>query len=74
MELENNKINWLSILQGWGMLLVVLGHVVLSNEFKNPDYPVTAALSLNNNSLLLNKLYLFEVLNQERYETDMIIQ
>ena len=31
MENKNNKIVWLSILQGWSMLLVVIGHVTLNN-------------------------------------------
>lgn len=39
---QNNKINWLSILQGWSMLLVVIGHISLSNEFQDPQYPISA--------------------------------
>ena len=27
-----NKITWLSILQGWGMLLVVIGHSELAQH------------------------------------------
>lgn len=30
------KIYWISILQGWSMLLVVIGHVTLTNIFENP--------------------------------------
>lgn len=39
-----NKINWLSVLQGWSMLLVVIGHVTLTNVFENPETPVSAEI------------------------------
>lgn len=39
-----NKINWLSILQGWSMLLVVVGHVTLTGVFENPQTPVSAEI------------------------------
>ena len=35
------KIYWISILQGWSMLLVVIGHVTLTNIFENPATPVS---------------------------------
>ena len=34
MEKKKNEIVWLSILQGWSMLLVVIGHVTLNNGLK----------------------------------------
>lgn len=40
---RTQKIEWLSILQGWSMLLVVLGHITLTNTFNDPQYP-TATL------------------------------
>ena len=39
-----NRINWLSVLQGWSMLLVVIGHVTLTNVFQNPETPVSAEI------------------------------
>lgn len=36
------KINWLSVLQGWGILLVVAGHVGLSNISSDPDFRVAS--------------------------------
>lgn len=39
-EKATTKINWISILQGWSMLLVVIGHVGLSKIPRNPDEPV----------------------------------
>jgi fucose 4-O-acetylase-like acetyltransferase len=43
--MENgNRINWLSVLQGWSMLLVVTGHVTLTNEFRNPATPISAEI------------------------------
>ena len=39
---QKNKIIWLSILQGWSMLLVVIGHISLSNEFQDPQYPISS--------------------------------
>lgn len=39
-----NKINWLSVLQGWSMLLVVIGHVTLTNVFQNPETPISAEI------------------------------
>lgn len=41
-EIKKQKINWLSILQGWSMLLVVVGHISLSNEFQDPKYPISS--------------------------------
>ena len=39
-----SRINWLSVLQGWSMLLVVIGHVTLTNVFQNPETPVSAEI------------------------------
>lgn len=39
-----NKIDWLSLLQGWSMLLVVMGHVTLTNVFQDSRYPVVSAV------------------------------
>ena len=39
-----NRINWLSVLQGWSMLLVVIGHVTLTNVFQDPETPVSAEI------------------------------
>ena len=38
------KIEWLSILQGWSMLLVVIGHITLTNTFRDPQYPIAACV------------------------------
>lgn len=38
------KIYWISILQGWSMLLVVIGHVTLTNIFENPATPVSTEI------------------------------
>lgn len=38
------KITWLQILQGWSMLLVVIGHITLTGTFENPDTPISAAI------------------------------
>ncbi|WP_018464790.1 acyltransferase family protein [Segatella paludivivens] len=37
--MKSNKIAWLSVLQGWAMLLVVLGHIDLNNEIVDPEHP-----------------------------------
>ena len=34
----SRKIEWLSVLQGWSMLLVVVGHVTLSGTFGDIKY------------------------------------
>lgn len=39
-----NKIIWLSVLQGWAVLLVVLGHIILSDIPQNPNEPIAAWL------------------------------
>ncbi len=44
MTKTDNRIEWLAVLQGFSMLLVVLGHVTLTNEFMDPDKPLIAAL------------------------------
>ena len=36
---QKTKIEWLSILQGWSMLLVVIGHVVLTDNMFDDKYP-----------------------------------
>ena len=41
---DRERIEWLEVLQGFSMLLVVIGHISLSNIAFNPDYPFTAAL------------------------------
>lgn len=38
------KINWISILQGWAMLLVVLGHISLTGKFLDPETPITSII------------------------------
>lgn len=38
-----NKIEWLAVLQGWSMLLVVLGHNVLTIP-NDPNFPITSAI------------------------------
>ena len=38
------KINWISILQGWSMLLVVIGHVTLTNKFNDPSTPISTMI------------------------------
>lgn len=44
MTKNDGKIVWLAVLQGFSMLLVVLGHVTLSNKFLDPQYPLVAAM------------------------------
>lgn len=38
------KLKWLSILQGWSMLLVVVGHVVLTDDMFDENYPLSSYL------------------------------
>jgi len=38
------KIEWISVLQGWSMLLVVIGHITLSNTFHDPNYPIASCI------------------------------
>lgn len=42
--MNRQKITWLQILQGWSMLLVVIGHVTLTGIFENPQTPVNATI------------------------------
>ena len=42
--MNRQKITWLQILQGWSMLLVVIGHVTLTGIFENPQTPVSATI------------------------------
>ena len=41
---EKKKIEWLSILQGFSMLLVVIGHVSLTNVPRDPTTPVATCI------------------------------
>ena len=38
------RIDWISILQGWSMLLVVIGHVTLTNKFNDPSTPISTMI------------------------------
>lgn len=49
----SKRIEWLSILQGWSMLLVVIGHVVLTDDMYDPQYPIS--------SYLYNVIYSFHM-------------
>lgn len=40
----SRKIEWLSILQGWSMLLVVVGHVTLTGIFGDTRYPIASTI------------------------------
>lgn len=40
MESKTNKILWISILQGWAMLLVVLGHTGFVNADGSPNFKI----------------------------------
>ncbi|MEG1916611.1 MAG: acyltransferase [Muribaculaceae bacterium] len=44
MIIKSGKINWLLILQGWSMLLVVIGHAGLSGIARNPNEPVISLI------------------------------
>lgn len=41
---QKTKIIWISILQGWSMLLVVIGHITLTNIFENPETPISTGI------------------------------
>lgn len=41
---EDKLISWLSVLQGFSMLLVVLGHVTLTNVFRDESVPLVALM------------------------------
>lgn len=43
-EKKSKIISWLAVLQGFSMLLVVLGHVTLTDQFKDPSVPAQAKL------------------------------
>ena len=44
MAENNKKIEWLAVLQGFSMLLVVIGHVDLTNKGYDADYPIASAI------------------------------
>lgn len=41
---KSTRIEWLAVLQGFSMLLVVLGHITLTNTFQDPEYPIVATM------------------------------
>ena len=41
---EKKKIEWLAVLQGFSMLLVVIGHVSLTNVPGDPSTPIATAI------------------------------
>lgn len=41
-----NRINWLSVLQGWSMLLVVIGHVTFHIQFSHAAIHVHFRISV----------------------------
>lgn len=42
--MKDNRIEWLAVLQGYSMLLVVLGHVTLSDIFMDEKFPFIAVM------------------------------
>ena len=41
---EKKKIEWLAVLQGFSMLLVVIGHVMLTNKSNDPTTPIATEI------------------------------
>ena len=44
MMAERKKIDWLAVLQGFSMLLVVVGHVSLTNQPGDPSTPIATGI------------------------------
>ena len=44
MATSKKKIEWLAVLQGFSMLLVVIGHVSLTNVPKDPSTPIATGI------------------------------
>lgn len=44
MSNNSAKINWIIILQGWSMLLVIAGHAGLSSMARNPNEPIISLI------------------------------
>ena len=44
MAEKRNKIDWLAVLQGVSMLLVVIGHVMLTNVSDDPTTPIASKI------------------------------
>lgn len=44
MAVKQNKIQWLAVLQGFSMLLVVIGHVSLTNLPGDPTTPIATGI------------------------------
>ena len=42
--IEKKKIDWLAVLQGFSMLLVVIGHITLTNKSKDPTTPIASSI------------------------------
>ena len=41
---KKKKIEWLAVLQGFSMLLVVVGHVMLTNVSDDPTTPIATRI------------------------------
>ena len=41
---DKKKIDWLAVLQGFSMLLVVIGHVSLTNQPRDPSTPIATGI------------------------------
>ena len=41
---EKKRIEWLAVLQGFSMLLVVIGHVTLTNKINDPTTPIATEI------------------------------
>lgn len=44
--MKGKKIEWLSLLQGYSMLLVVVGHVTLTNIYNDPRTPIASFIEV----------------------------
>ena len=75
---NKKKIEWISILQGWSMLLVIIGHITLTNQFKDPAFPFSAFLekiiySFHMPLFMLVSGYLFHFSSQKRDVKELIV-
>lgn len=78
--MEKRKIDWLTVLQGFSMLLVVIGHVMLTNVSNDPSTPIATKIQDVIYSFhmplfvfISGWLFFYTCINKEKSYKDVII-
>ena len=77
---EKKKIEWLAVLQGFSMLLVVIGHVSLTNQPGDPTTPIATGIERTIYTFhmplfifISGWLFYYTCIGRQKYYKDMLL-